>query len=148
VPDGVAMNRRDRSHLLRVLAPLALMGVIFYLSAQPAGAHHAWWVIVLRKLGHVTGYALLTALWVWALQGVVRRPILWAVLISLAYACTDEFHQTFVSGREGTPRDVGIDAIGMAIATLLIAIRRFAPTGWGRTDAPGDASKSSLARSP
>jgi VanZ family protein len=141
------MNRRDRA-LVRALAPLALMGVIFYLSAQPAAAHHAWWVIVFRKLGHVTGYALLTALWAWALQGVVRRPVLVAVCIAFAYACTDEFHQTFVRGREGTPRDVGIDAIGMAIAWMLIRMRRTAPTGWGRTDARGGTSKSSLARSP
>jgi VanZ family protein len=134
--------------LIRALAPLALMGVIFYFSAQPAAAHHAWWVIVIRKLGHVTGYALLTLLWAWALQGVVRRPVLVAVCIAFAYACTDEFHQTFVRGREGTPRDVGIDAIGMAIAWLLIRMRRSAPTGWGRIGARGRTSKSSLARSP
>jgi VanZ family protein len=141
------VNRRNRA-LLRALAPLALMGVIFYFSAQPAAGHHAWWVIIFRKLGHITGYALLTALWAWALQGVVRRPVLIAVSIAFAYACTDEFHQTFVHGREGTPRDVGIDAIGMAIAALLIWMRRSAPTGWGRTHARGNASKSSLARSP
>jgi VanZ family protein len=141
------MNRRNRA-LLRALAPLALMGLIFYLSAQPAAAHHAWWVVVARKLGHVTGYALLTALWAWALQGVVRRPVLVAVGIALAYACTDEFHQTFVRGREGTPRDIAIDAVGMAIAAWLIRLRRFAPTRGGRTDARGRAPKSSLARSP
>ncbi len=117
------MNRRNRA-LLRAIAPLVLMGVIFYLSAQPAGGHHAWWVIVFRKLGHVTGYALLTAGWAWALSVVTRRPLVWAVAISLAYACTDEFHQTFVRGREGTPRDVLIDAIGMAIAVLLIVLRQ------------------------
>ena len=141
------MNRRNRA-LLRALAPLALMGLIFYFSAQPAAAHHAWWVVVARKLGHVTGYALLTALWAWALQGVVRRPVLVAVGIALAYACTDEFHQTFVRGREGTPRDIAIDAVGMAIAAWLIRLRRVAPTRWGRTDARGRAPKSSLARSP
>ena len=141
------MNRRNRA-LLRALAPLALMGAIFYFSAQSAAEHHAWWVIVSRKLGHVTGYALLTALWAWALQGVVKRPVLIAVFIAFAYACTDEFHQTFVSGRTGTPRDVAIDAIGMAIAALLFRMRPSAPTGWGRTHARGRTSKSSLARSP
>ena len=146
-PGGVAMNPRNRA-LLRALVPIALMGVIFFFSAQPAGAHHAWWVIVFRKLGHITGYALLTGAWAWALRGVVGRPVLWAVGIAFAYACTDEFHQTFVHGRTGTPRDVGIDAIGMAIAALLIWMRRSAPTGWGRTHARGSASKSSLARSP
>jgi VanZ family protein len=141
------VNSRNRI-LLRLLLPLALMGVIFWFSAQPAAGHHAWWVIVLRKLGHVTGYALLTSAWWWALRHVVRRPLLWAVLISLAYACSDELHQTFVRGREGTPRDVLIDAVGMGIAALLIGMRRSAPTGWGRTHARGAASRSSLARSP
>jgi VanZ family protein len=141
------VNPPDR-RLLRVLAPLALMVAIFYFSAQPAGGHHDWWVIVVRKLGHITGYAALTALWAWALQGFVRRPVLAAVCIALAYACTDEFHQTFVRGRSGSPRDVAIDVVGMAIAAALIGMRRSAPTGWGRTHARGEASKSSLARSP
>ncbi len=113
------MNRPNRP-LLRAVLPLALMGVIFFLSAQPAAGHYPWWEVGLRKLGHVTGYALLTAGWWWALRGVTGRPLLWAIGISLAYACTDEYHQTFVRGREGTPRDVLIDAIGMAIAALLI----------------------------
>jgi len=139
------MNRRA---LLRMLLPLALMAVIFWFSAQPAGGHHAWWVVVGRKLGHITGYALLTAAWWWALRRVVERPVLWAVGIAFVYACTDEFHQTFVRGREGTPRDVVIDAVGMSIAAALIAMRPSAPTGWGRTHARGRASKSSLARSP
>ena len=141
------MNRRNRA-LLRALAPIALMAVIFILSAQPAAGHHAWWVIVIRKLGHITGYGLLTAAWWWALGGVVDRPLLWAVGISLGYACTDEFHQTFVRGREGTPRDVGIDAIGMAIAVVLIRMRRVSPSQGARDDASTAASRSSLARSP
>ena len=117
------MNRRNRA-LLRALAPIALMGSDLHLSAQPAAGHHAWWVIVIRKLGHITGYALLTAAWWWALGGVVDRPLLWAVGISLGYACTDEFHQTFVRGRRERRGTSRIDAIGMAIAALLIDLRR------------------------
>ncbi|HEY7122032.1 MAG TPA: VanZ family protein [Solirubrobacterales bacterium] len=117
------MNRRNRA-LLRAIAPLVLMGVIFYFSAQPSTGEHAWWVVIFRKLGHLTGYALLTALWWWALRPVTRRALPIAVCIALAYACTDEFHQTFVHGRTGTPVDVGIDAIGMAIAAALIGARR------------------------
>ena len=144
-PSGGALNRRA---LIRFIPALVLMGVIFYLSAQPAGGHHAWWVIVFRKLGHVTGYALLTGAWWWALRSVVERPLFWAVGISLVYACTDEFHQTFVRGREGTPRDVGIDAIGMAIAALLIRVRRPSPADRWRTGARGSLARSSPARLP
>jgi VanZ family protein len=140
------LNPRNRA-LARSVAPLALMGLIFYLSAQPAAAHHPWWEIVVRKLGHVTGYALLTALWAWALRGLVRRPVLVAVCISLGYACTDEYHQTFVRGRNGTPIDVGVDAVGIALAVWLIRARRLIPDR-GRVDAGEGTSRSSLARSP
>ena len=116
------MNRRTRA-LLRAIAPLVLMAVIFYFSAQSSTGDHPWWDVILRKLGHVSGYALLTALWWWALRGVTAKPLLIAVCIAFAYACTDEFHQTFVSGRTGTPVDVGIDTIGMVIAALLVSQR-------------------------
>ena len=144
-PGGGAVNRRA---LLRAIAPLILMGVIFYLSAQASSGDHPWWEVIFRKLGHVTGYAMLTALWAWALQGAVGRPLLVAVCISLAYACTDELHQTFVRGRTGTPADVGVDAIGMAIAALLIRARRPAPADRGKADASGGVPRSSPARSP
>jgi VanZ family protein len=124
------MNRRNRA-LVRSLAPLVLMGVIFYFSAQSSAGEHPWWDVILRKLGHVTGYALLTTLWWWALRGVTTRPLLIAVCVAFVYACTDEFHQTFVSGRTGTPVDVGVDAIGMAIAAYVIS--RWAPRRRERT---------------
>jgi VanZ family protein len=140
------MNRRNRA-ALRALAPLALMGLIFYLSAQPAAGDLSWWEVALRKLGHISGYALLTALWAWALAGVVRRPILIAALIALAYACADEYHQTFVDTRHGTPVDVLVDSIGIALACLLIQARQRRPAR-GSVDARGGTARSSLARSP
>lgn len=106
----------------RLLAPLALMSVIFAFSAQPGGEQLEWWEVVIRKLGHFGIYSTLAALWFWALAGRVRRPLAWACAISLAYACTDEFHQTFVEGRHGSPLDVLIDAAGIATAALLIRI--------------------------
>jgi VanZ family protein len=139
------LNRRNRA-VARAIVPVALMGVIFYFSAQPAAAHHPWWELIARKLGHVTGYALLTALWAWALQGVVRRPVVWAIAISLAYACTDEYHQTFVRGRNGTPIDVGVDAIGMAIAAVLIRLRQLSLCPGGKVSAGERSLRSSPGR--
>jgi VanZ family protein len=142
------VNRRNRA-LIRALAPIALMGAIFYFSSQHAGEHLAWWEVVLRKMGHITGYALLTALWAWALSGVVRRPILVAALIALAYACTDEFHQHFVATRHGTPVDVGVDSIGILIAAALLHVRQRRPERGSDVDARGGVvARSSLARSP
>ena len=70
---------------------------------------------------------MLTALWWRALQGLglsFRAALAGAIAISLAYAATDEFHQTFVEGRHGTPVDVLIDAAGMALAATVIVLRR------------------------
>jgi len=105
-----------------------MMAAIFYFSAQPFdGPELAWWEVAMRKLGHLGGYALLAALWAWALAGTVRRPLVWAALVSLAYAATDEYHQTFVEGRHGAATDVGIDALGIALAILAIWVWRARP---------------------
>ena len=109
---------------LLVIPPLLMMGLIFILSGQPSdNVDRAWWDVGLRKLAHVTEYAVLTFLWWRALHGLgLRAALPAAIAISLLYACTDEFHQTFVDGRHGTPVDVGVDAIGMAIAAAAITL--------------------------
>jgi VanZ family protein len=119
-----ALNPTRLAALL--LPPLAWMVLIFALSGQPSdGIDRAWWDVVLRKLAHVTEYAVLTALWWRALRALgVSRPLATAVGIALLYSASDEFHQTFVDGRQGTPVDVMIDAIGMTVAALLIYARR------------------------
>ena len=96
-----------------------MMAAIFYLSAQPAGPELAWWEVAVRKLGHVGGYAVLTLLWAWALAPRLgRRTLPAAVAISVLYAASDEFHQSLVESRHGTPRDVLIDALGAVAAAL------------------------------
>lgn len=120
----------------RLAAPLALMATIFFFSAQPfEGDPLAWWEVVIRKLGHFTGYALLTAAWIWALAGRVPRPLLLAAALAFLYSCSDELHQTTVEGRTGTPLDVLIDTVGIAFAVgagLLLSSRGVARTKPGR----------------
>ena len=107
---------------LRLVLPLALMAGIFYFSAQPFdGPELAWWEVFIRKLGHFAGYLVLALAWAWALESLIDRPRLWAAAISFAYACSDEYHQTFVDGRTGKALDVGIDALGIAAALLVVA---------------------------
>jgi VanZ family protein len=109
-----------------LVPPVLAMALIFFLSAQTSDpVDRAWWDVLLRKAGHVTEYAVLVVLWWRALRGLgARFPLAGAIAIGLGYAATDEFHQTFVDGRHGTPVDVLIDSIGMAIAAIAITIRR------------------------
>jgi VanZ family protein len=102
--------------------PLALMALIFFFSAQPdLSTGLGVWDTILRKAAHMAEYGLLWFLWHRALE----RPTPWpAAAITLAYAVSDECHQSFVNGRHGTPVDVLIDAAGVAIAIALYARRR------------------------
>ena len=114
-----------------VVPPLVVMALIFFLSAQPNdGEDRALWELVLRKVGHVTEYLVLTLATWRAVRGLrpswgIASQLIAAVLVGLLYAVSDEIHQTFVEGRHGTPVDVLIDAIGMTLAALLV-LRRYA----------------------
>jgi VanZ family protein len=109
------------------LPPLLLMGAIFFLSAQPSLDSGLGWVdMVGRKLIHFGEYALLAFLWWRALVTVTtpRRAALIAFALASAYAATDEYHQTFVEGRHGSPVDWLIDSAGAAAAALRLRAAR------------------------
>lgn len=62
-----------------------------------------------RKAAHMTEYFILALcvslpLYVYGVRGIWL--ILLAGLISVGFACTDEFHQSFVDGRGPSKRDV------------------------------------------
>jgi VanZ family protein len=111
----------------RALAPLALMGLIFYLSAQPSVGPEL--PAFTRVIAHFAEYFVLTCLWIWALAPALgRRAIPAAAAISFAYAVSDEIHQSFVEGRDADPVDVIIDAAGIAAACWLAQARGRAST--------------------
>ena len=104
----------------RWLPVLVWAAVIFAFSSIPSlGTGLGTWDLVLRKLAHVTEYAILGALLLRALE----RPLP-AFAVGVLYAASDEVHQHFVSGRHASPVDVAIDAAGIAIG--LAAWRRWA----------------------
>lgn len=76
-----------------------------------------------RKAAHFTEYlvfamTLSLPLYVHGVRGI--QLYVWALFLTAAYACIDEAHQLFVSGREGRLRDVVIDTCG-GLTGLLIA---------------------------
>jgi VanZ family protein len=89
-------------------------------SASPLqlDAMHA----VVRKLAHLTEYAILTALWLRAFvvtRGTVRERAAWqACAIAVAWAVIDEGLQSMGAARTGSPTDVVIDAVGALVVAL------------------------------
>ena len=111
---------------LRYWLPVfAWAGLIFALSSIPSlesGLPKAG-DLVLRKLGHMIEYAVLALLLHRALRAhslAPRRALTSAAVLALLYAVLDEYHQSFVPGREGSPRDVLIDALGIGSALYLL----------------------------
>lgn len=69
---------------------------------------------IVRKCAHFLEYMILALL----IMNVVKMYLAFkvstglSVIFTFLYACTDEFHQLFVPGREGAFRDVIIDTCG------------------------------------
>ena len=80
-----------------------------------------------RKCAHMTEYAILAILLVrhlctYTSLGKQKRRWFFAWILTIAYAVTDEYHQTFVNGRSGSPIDVCIDATGACIGLLILSL--------------------------
>lgn len=119
---------RNRSLLLRILylwLPVILqMGLIFFFSAQPSGSSVLERFPLPGGIGHFIGYALLGLLLYRAFgRGSMKwhLGVAWkSVLVALAYAISDEFHQVFVPGRQASLYDICTDMAGVLAALVFI----------------------------
>jgi len=116
--------------ILRFIAVAAWAGVIYLASDQPdlRVSDDDLLDFVLRKLAHLAVFGILLLLAAHALAGVRWNPrmsLVGAWCVTFAWAVSDEWHQTFVEGRAGQPRDVAIDMLGAtAAAAMLVTYRR------------------------
>jgi VanZ family protein len=107
----------------------ALTRVVPWATARELHALHA----VLRKLAHLTEYAILARLWwqgllAWsAWRAMTLRTATWgALLICAACAFADEAHQSLLPTRTGSVADALLDCLG-ALLMLLLLRARYAP---------------------
>lgn len=78
---------------------------------------------IIRKGAHLTEFAVLFVLYCRALcLSGVRKAGLLALMMTIAYAATDELHQYFVPGRAASPVDVMIDACGALAAWGMLTV--------------------------
>lgn len=122
--EGVATTivRVTRYRAIAFLPAAMLMAAIFILSSQPSPRVSSvdWVTFLVLKTGHVLGYAALAASFAFAL-GVTRFAriaIGLAFILAVAFAATDEFHQSFTA-RDSSVGDIAIDAFGAAIGLLV-----------------------------
>jgi VanZ family protein len=90
---------------------------------------------ILRNIGHVTAYGILSALSFRALRGARPRwnPrwAIGAIALTVLVASIDEYHQSFIPSRTGTWHDVVLDtaaAVLVQITTRAVQVLLFPPT--------------------
>jgi VanZ family protein len=123
---GASADAQSTAHTSRFLEPF-LRWLNPDISTEAIDAVR--WLV--RKAAHMTEYALLAWLWWRALRRPVRndpRPWSWKIAgaawaLTILYAASDEFHQTFVANRTGSVVDVGIDSAGAALGLGLLWLR-------------------------
>lgn len=111
--------------ITRILPAAWCMATIWWLSdrerlPKPPGFSMEIWSV----LGHIGMYGLL-GLSVWWALGMNarlwdRERAWWAIGITTAYGVLDEFHQSFVAGRDANVLDVLADFTGAALAVLIV----------------------------
>lgn len=112
-----------KRHFLTLWGPfLAALAVVYWLSSlsNVPGSQYVW-----DKLLHTVGYAGLGLLALRAFHGGLKpprlAPTLWAGAAVVLWGISDEFHQSFVPGRDSSAWDVLADAVGFVIAFAIVA---------------------------
>jgi VanZ family protein len=109
----------------RYLEPL-LRGLVPQLTPEMFALIHT----IVRKTAHLAEYAILAILVRRALRAErgtrarapALRPELFAWSWAVAFAMTDEFHQSFVESRGPSAGDVLIDAAGAVLGLSLVVL--------------------------
>ncbi|SHJ48857.1 VanZ like family protein [Hathewaya proteolytica DSM 3090] len=79
--------------------------------------------LLIRKAAHITEFLILFFLVYYAVKNICQNNWeLTSSIITLLYACSDEFHQLFIKGRAGRVQDVLIDSMGIIIGLIILKI--------------------------
>jgi VanZ family protein len=143
----MSSSERGQRNWINIWWPVALgICVILLESTESLGADHtsgplrrfftalfgpvcdAQWYLVhhyIRKTGHFFGYGLIGLAWLraWWLtlpHSRLFQDVLLALLGTAAIASFDEWHQTFLPNRTGSPFDVMIDCTGAITLQLIV----------------------------
>ena len=123
-----AMNAKESSNLTEFVLDIVsyLRNKLFFIDELflKLTQNHSIFYIV-RKMAHLFVFCMLEIISFILLRTFgfsFFKSALYSILIVIGYACTDEFHQLFVSGRSGQLSDVFIDTIGGSIGLSIILL--------------------------
>ena len=115
---------------------ISLLIFLFSADSAPVSSEKSGFIILIleyfhihlsqhfvRKMAHFTIYMLLSISYIKMLKAYdCKHYILVGVIAAVIWACLDEYHQTFVSGRSGEFRDILLDSTGILLGAFIIKI--------------------------
>ena len=108
---------------VRMIPMLCVMGIIFILSHQP-GTDEDWSLFPGEdKIAHMIAYGVLAAAVIASFAPSMRQSrstivVGLAFIVSLLYGISDEFHQSFITGRFSSGADLLADGAGAGLICL------------------------------
>jgi VanZ family protein len=110
--------------IIRWLPAVGVMVVIFGFSSIPSQDLPSFglWDLVVKKGAHMLGYGILALAYWFGLRFDRHRSWI-ALLLAIIYAISDEYHQSFVPGRNPSWVDaLVIDGSGAALTLLAVSV--------------------------
>jgi VanZ family protein len=104
-----------------------MMAAIFALSSRPSDELPSFHLFdyVVKKAGHMIGYGLLAASYLYAFNRRDGKSFYAAWLLAVLYAFTDEYHQSFVASRHSSIWDVILfDNFGAILALYFLSRKK------------------------
>ncbi len=96
---------------------------IFYVSTLTGGKIGGKGSTINATAYHILIFFLFSLfLFISLIKGKYKELISLGIILSFAYALTDELHQYFVPGRSSSFSDVGLDFIGVIFASIIYFI--------------------------
>lgn len=138
--------KKEKKTIIRYGLLIFWMGFIFFMSHQPGdiSSEYSRFVVklftllglnfdnyfgelatfIVRKGAHFTEYSILfiLAYRVIILYTNSKKAAIYSVIFVFLYACSDEFHQSFIPGRGPAFRDVMIDTSGGIVSCIIMGI--------------------------
>lgn len=137
------MNKRAK--WIWTIASVLIMVLIFYFSSQDgtkSDTQSLFFVkmllsylpenlgnFIIRKGAHFTiyaalGFCLYQSCFQWTKSMGLGSSLI-SLLIAFLYACSDEWHQTFIAGRSGALKDVLLDSLGAGCGIVISVLLLF-----------------------
>ena len=124
VPEKSARTLKQVPKFIKYWLPVIIYAIIIFNVSSVPGEEIPFLFSFQDVVFHILEYALLAILVSRALRAyypamIFSRRFLWVLILVVAYAFSDEFHQAFVPNRDPSFLDVFYDSLGILLAGII-----------------------------